>query len=184
MADDWQDLEFLRHVFDETQVVRKRSPGSSRAITCCPTSGRAGARSAGRSVEVAPHQGVARLVIGAGSGPTYGRCSTRRVMDQRLIARVSASLRLAGLARERGAQDSGAERDAPGHLERVSRTVAARVINTGVIATRTCASIPSRSTASSARSSIRVPRVARPGPDVVGLAVLAGALAWRSRGGR
>jgi len=27
MADDWQDLEFLRHVFDETQVVRKPLTG-------------------------------------------------------------------------------------------------------------------------------------------------------------
>src|SRR5215813_12058262 len=27
MADEWQDLEFLRHVFDETQVVRKPLTG-------------------------------------------------------------------------------------------------------------------------------------------------------------
>jgi len=38
MADDWQDLEFLRHVFDETQVVRKPLTGIITAITCCPTS--------------------------------------------------------------------------------------------------------------------------------------------------
>ena len=27
MAEDWQDLEFLRHVFDETRVVRKPMTG-------------------------------------------------------------------------------------------------------------------------------------------------------------
>jgi len=107
-------------------------------------------------------------------------------MDQRLIARVFSFRYASRVSLEsEELKIRRQERDAPGHLERVLEELSRReVINTGVIATRTCASIPSRSTASSRDPRSRVPRVARRVLIVVGLAVLAGALAWRSPAGR
>ena len=91
MADDWQDPEFLRHVFDETQVVRKPLTGIITGYHVLPYI-LVGPEhdQPGRSVEVRGRIKVSpRLIIGAGSGPTYGETfNETELMDQRLIARV------------------------------------------------------------------------------------------------
>src|SRR2546428_729642 len=73
MADDWQDLEFLRHVFDETQVVRKPLTGIITGYHVLPyILVRPEHDQPGRSVEVRGRIKVSpRLVIGAGGGPAY-----------------------------------------------------------------------------------------------------------------
>src|SRR5256886_16582497 len=73
MAEDWQDLEFLRHVFDETRVVRKPLAGIITGYHVLPYI-LVGPEhdQPGRSVEVRGRIKVSpRLVIGAGGGPTY-----------------------------------------------------------------------------------------------------------------
>ena len=92
MADDWQDLEFLRHVFDETQVVRKPLTGIITGYHVLPYI-LVGPEhdQPGRSVEVRGRIRVSpRLVIAAGGdGPTYGELfGERELMDHRLVARV------------------------------------------------------------------------------------------------
>src|SRR5262250_1760634 len=85
MADDWQDLEFLRHVFEETQVVRKPLTGIITGYHVLPYI-LVGPEhdKPGRSVEVRGRIKVSpRLVIGAGGGPTYGEMfNETELMDQ------------------------------------------------------------------------------------------------------
>src|SRR2546428_12848777 len=94
MADDWQDLEFLRHVFDETQVVRKPLTGIITGYHVLPYI-LVGPEhdQPGRSVEVRGRIKVSpRLVIGSGGGPTYGEMFQESVVkDQRHLRRVFRS---------------------------------------------------------------------------------------------
>jgi hypothetical protein len=140
MADEWQDLEFLRHVFEETQVVRKPLTGIITGYHVLPYI-LVGPEhdQPGRSVEVRGRIKVSpRLVIGAGSGPTYGEMfNETELMDQRLIARVFSFRYASRVSLEsEELRIRRQERDAHGHLERVLEELSQReVINTGVIAT-------------------------------------------------
>src|SRR5437660_11782193 len=140
MADDWQDLEFLRHVFDETQVVRKPLTGIITGYHVLPYI-LVGPEhdQPGRSVEVRGRIKVSpRLVIGSGGGPTYGEMfQETELMDQRLIARVFSFRYASRVSLEsEELKIRRQERDAHGHIERVLEELSQReVINTGVIAT-------------------------------------------------
>jgi hypothetical protein len=140
MAEEWQDLEFLRHVFDETQVVRKPLIGIITGYHVLPYI-LVGPEhdQPGRSVEVRGRIKVSpRLVIGAGAGPTYGEMfNETELMDQRLIARVFSFRYASRVSLEsEELRIRRQERDARGHLDRVLEELSQReVINTGVIAT-------------------------------------------------
>jgi len=90
MAEGWQDLEFLRHVFDETRVVRKPLTGIITGyhvlpyIIVGPEEDRPH-----RSVEVRGRIKVSpRLVISPREvGLTYGEFfAERELMDQAIVA--------------------------------------------------------------------------------------------------
>lgn len=139
MADDWQDSELLRHVFEATEVVRKPLTGIITGYHVLPYI-LVGAEHdrPGRSVEVRGRIKVSpRLVLAPGrDGPTYGELfGEREVMDHRLIARVF-SFRYAGRVslESEDLKILRQEREPHGHLERVLEELAQReVINTGVI---------------------------------------------------
>ncbi|HYS17557.1 MAG TPA: hypothetical protein VET45_11590 [Candidatus Binatia bacterium] len=140
MADEWQDSEFLRHVFDETRVVRKPLTGIITGYHVLPYI-LVGPEhdQPGRSVEVRGRIKVSpRLVIAAGGGgPTYGEMfKETELMDERLIARVFSFRYASRVSLEsEELRIRRQERDAPGHLERVLEELTQReVINTGVIA--------------------------------------------------
>ena len=139
MSEEWQDLEFLRHVFDETRVVRKPLTGIIAGYHVLPyilvgTDHAAPARSVevrGR-IKVSP-----RLVIGAGSaGPTYGEIfHESELMDRRLVARIFSFRYASKIALEsEELRIQRHDRDSQGQLERVLEELAQReIINTGVI---------------------------------------------------
>ncbi len=140
MRREWQDLEFLRHVFDETRVVRKPLTGIITGYHVLPYI-LVGPEhdQPGRSVEVRGRIKVSpRLVIAAGGGgPTYGEMfKETELMDERLIARVFSFRYASRVSLEsEELRIRRQERDAPGHLERVLEELTQReVINTGVIA--------------------------------------------------
>ena len=139
MADDWQDSELLRHVFEGTEVVRKPLAGIITGYHVLPYI-LVGAEHdrPGRSVEVRGRIKVSpRLVLAPGrDGPTYGELfGERELMDHRLVARVF-SFRYAGRVslESEDLKILRQERDPHGQLERVLEELAQReVINTGVI---------------------------------------------------
>ncbi|HZO43036.1 MAG TPA: hypothetical protein VFE97_27715 [Methylomirabilota bacterium] len=140
MAEDWQDLEFLRHVFDETQVVRKPLTGIITGYHVLPYI-LVGPEhdQPGRSVEVRGRIKVSpRLIIGGGGGPTYGEMfGETELMDQRLIARVFSFRYASRVSLEsEELKIRRHDRDAHGHVERVLEELSRReVIDTGVITT-------------------------------------------------
>jgi hypothetical protein len=137
--EEWEDRERLRHVFDETRIVRRPLTGIITGYHVLPyiLIGAEHERP-GRSIEVRGRIKVSpRLVIAPGrDGPTYGEIfGERELMHQALVARVF-SFRYAGrLALE--SEDLKIRRqdgDAEGQLERVLDELAQReLINTGVI---------------------------------------------------
>ncbi|MBI4637475.1 MAG: hypothetical protein HY727_14100 [Candidatus Rokubacteria bacterium] len=139
MGDAWQDSEFLRHVFDETRIVRRPLSGIIAGYHVLPYILVGAEREhPSRAVEVRGRIRVSpRLVVTPGrDGPTYGELfGEREVMDQRLVARVFSfhyASRLSLESEELKIQRQ--ERDTDGHLERVLEELARReVINTGVI---------------------------------------------------
>ena len=139
MSEEWQDLEFLRHVFDETRVVRKPLTGIIAGYHVLPYI-LVGSEheQPSRSVEVRGRIKVSpRLVIGAGSaGPTYGEIfHDSELMDRRLVARVFSFRYAPKVALEsEELKIRRHDRDSHGQLERVLEELAQReVINTGVI---------------------------------------------------
>src|SRR5262245_8547260 len=139
MGDNWQDSERLRHVFEQTEIVRKPLTGIVTGYHVLPYVLIAPAHEhAGRSVEVCGRIRVSpRLVLGVGgSGPTYGEVfSERELMDHAVIARVF-SFRYAPrvMLESEDLSIRRHERAAPDHLERVLDDLARReVVNTGVI---------------------------------------------------
>ena len=140
MAGEWQDSEFLRHVFDETRVVRKPLTGIISGYHVLPYILVGPERDQpNRAVEVRGRIKVSpRLVIapGGSDGPTYGEIfGESELMDRRIVARMFSfryaprvSLESEDLRIQRQ------ERDPQGHIERVLEELAQReVINTGVI---------------------------------------------------
>jgi len=137
MADGWQDSERLRHIFEQTEIVRKPLTGIVTGYHVLPYVLVAPERD-GRSVEVCGRIRVSpRLVLGVGGGgPTYGEVfSERELMDVGVVARVF-SFRYAPrlMLESEDLQIRRHEREAPEHLERVLDDLARReVVNTGVI---------------------------------------------------
>ncbi len=139
VSEEWQDLEFLRHVFDETRVVRKPLTGIITGYHVLPyiLVGPEHEQPS-RSVEVRGRIKVSpRLVIGPGSaGPTYGEIfHESELMDRRLVARVFSFRYAPKIALEsEELRIRRHDRDPHGQLERVLEELAQReVINTGVI---------------------------------------------------
>jgi hypothetical protein len=138
---DWSDGERLRHVFDETRVVRRPLSGIIAGYHALPyiLVGPEHERP-GHSVEVRGQIKVSpRLVIAPGrDGPTFGELfGERELMHETLIARIF-SFRYA--PRVQVEHDDlkirRQERDAESHLARVLDELTQReVINTGVIVT-------------------------------------------------
>jgi hypothetical protein len=135
---DWEDPEFLRHVFDETRIVRKPLTGIITGYHVLPYI-LVGAEEEhpGRSVEVRGRIKVSpRLVLGPGQGPTYGELfGERELMDHRLVARVFSFRYASRVALEsEDLKISRQAREAERHVERVLEDLAQReIINTGVI---------------------------------------------------
>jgi len=139
MDEAWGDGELLRHIFEETRVVRRPLRGIITGYHVLPYI-LVGPHhdQAARSVEVRGTIKVSpRLVIATGGdGPTYGEIfGEREVMDRRLVARIFSfkyasrvALESADLSIRRH------ERDASDQLDRVLEDLARReVIDTGVI---------------------------------------------------
>jgi hypothetical protein len=135
---DWDDPEFLRHVFDETRIVRKPMTGIITGYHVLPYI-LVGTEEEhpGRSVEVRGRIKVSpRLVLGPGQGPTYGELfGERELMDHRLVARVFSFRYASRVALEsEDLKISRQAREAESHVERVLEELAQReIINTGVI---------------------------------------------------
>jgi len=139
MPNAWDDPEWLRHVFDETRVVRKPLSGIITGYHVLPYI-LVGSEhdQPGHSVEVRGRIKVSpRLVIAPGrDGPTYGELfGDRDLMHQTLIARVfsfqyASRVQLESEELNIRRQDRDPER----HLERILDELAQReIINTGVI---------------------------------------------------
>jgi hypothetical protein len=135
---DWDDREFLRHVFDETRIVRKPMTGIITGYHVLPYI-LVGTEEEhpGSSVEVRGRIKVSpRLVLGPGQGPTYGELfGERELMDHRLVARVFSFRYASRVALEsEDLKISRQAREAESHVERVLEELAQReIINTGVI---------------------------------------------------
>ncbi|PYM07977.1 MAG: hypothetical protein DMD82_04170 [Candidatus Rokuibacteriota bacterium] len=139
MAPEATDPEFLRHVFEHTEVVRKPLAGIIAGyhvlpyILVGPQHDRPD-----RSVEVRGRIRVSpKLVITPGrDGPTYGELfGETELMDRTLAFRVFSfryASRVSLLSEDLRIQRQ--DRDSEGHVERVLEELAKReVINTGVI---------------------------------------------------
>ncbi len=139
MSDAWDDPERLRHVFDETRIIRRPLAGIIAGyhvlpyILVGPEEDRPG-----RAVEVRGRIRVSpRLVITPGrDGPTYGELfGERELMHRTLVARVF-SFRYASRV-QLESEDlviRRLDRAPEDQLERVLEELAQReVINTGVI---------------------------------------------------
>ena len=139
MSDQWQDPEFLRHVFERTEVVRKPITGIITGYHVLPyiLVGPEGEDESARSVEVRGRIKVSpRLIISGENGPTYGELfGERELMDRTLIARVFSFRYASRVSLEsEDLQIRRQERDTHGHVERVLDDLARReVVNTGVI---------------------------------------------------
>src|SRR5262245_43786178 len=122
MANGWPDSERLRHVFEQTEIVRKPLTGIVTGYHVLPYVLVAPER-AGCSVEVCGRIRVSpRLVLGVGGGgPTYGDVfAERELMDVAVVARVF-SFRYAPrlMLESEDLQIRRHERAAAEHLERV-----------------------------------------------------------------
>ncbi len=139
MDESWHDEELLKHVFEETEVVRKPLRGIITGYHVLPyilvgaEHGRPGS-----SVEVRGRIRVSpRLILTPGrDGPTYGELfGEQELMDRRLIARVFSFRYASRVSLEsEDLKIHRRERDAQGQLERVLDELSRReVIDTGVI---------------------------------------------------
>ncbi|HSE93407.1 MAG TPA: hypothetical protein VLF19_08880 [Methylomirabilota bacterium] len=139
MSEAWEDGERLRHIFDETRVVRRPLRGIIAGYHVLPYILVGPERDQpGRSVEVRGRIKVSpRLVITPGrDGPTYGELfGERELMDHTLLARVFSFRYAQRVSLESDELTIRKQtRDPEGHLERVLEELAQReVIDTGVI---------------------------------------------------
>jgi len=139
MSEQWDDPERLRHVFDETRVIRRPLAGIIAGYHVLPYI-LVGPEHEhpGRSVEVRGRIRVSpRLVITPGrDGPTYGELfGERDLMHQTLVARVFSFRYASRVSLEsEELRIRRHDRDPEGQLERILEELAQReVINTGVI---------------------------------------------------
>jgi hypothetical protein len=137
----WGDPEFLRHVFDHTEILRKPLAGIITGyhvlpyIIVGPEEDRPN-----RSVEVRGRIKVSpRLVITPReAGLTYGEFfAERELMDQAIVARVFSFRYASRVNLEHDDLTiTRQEREATRHLERVLDDLARQeIVNTGVIST-------------------------------------------------
>jgi hypothetical protein len=136
----WDDPEFLRHVFEHTEVLRKPITGIITGYHVLPYI-LVGPEEdhPHRSVEVRGRIKVSpRLVIGPReAGLTYGEFfAERELMDQAIVARVFSFRYASRLSLENeDLRITRQDREAHRHLERILDDLAQReVVNTGVIA--------------------------------------------------
>lgn len=141
MSGHWDDPEFLRHVFEHTEILRKPIAGIITGyhvlpyIIVGPEEDRPH-----RSVEVRGRIKVSpRLVISPREvGLTYGEFfAERELMDQAIVARVF-SFRYGSRVNleNEDLKITRQDREAPRHLERVLDDLARQeIVNTGVIST-------------------------------------------------
>ena len=141
MFGDRQDPEFLKHLFDRTEILRKPMSGIITGyhvlpyIIVGPEEDRPH-----RSVEVRGRIKVSpRLVISPReAGLTYGEFfAERELMDQAIVARVF-SFRYGSRVNleNEDLKITRQDREAPHHLERVLDDLARQeIVNTGVIST-------------------------------------------------
>jgi len=126
----WDDPELLRHVFEQTRVIRRPLSGIITGYHVLPYILVGVERDQpGRSVEV-------RGRIRVREGPTYGELfGERELMHQALVARVFSFRYASRVALESEELSIRRQvRDPEGQLERVLEELAQReVINTGVI---------------------------------------------------
>ncbi|MGH7279229.1 MAG: hypothetical protein ACREJG_11150 [Candidatus Rokuibacteriota bacterium] len=137
MTERWEDPEFLRHVFEETKVVRKPITGIIKGYHVLPYILVGPERDQPRrAVEVRGRIRVSpRLVIG-GAPPTYGETfEDRELMDAAIVARVFSFRYAPRIALE--SEDLSIrrhEREPHLQMERVLEELAQReIIDTGVI---------------------------------------------------
>jgi len=135
----WDDPEFLRHVFEHTEILRKPITGIITGYHVLPyiLVGPEGDHPQ-RSVEVRGRIKVSpRLVIGPrDAGLTYGEFfAERELMDQAIVARVFSFRYAPRVSLENeDLKITRQDRDAGRHLERVLDDLARQeVVNTGVI---------------------------------------------------
>lgn len=139
MNEAWEDGELLRHIFDETRVVRRPLRGIIAGYHVLPYILVGPERDQpGRAVEVRGRIKVSpRLVIAPGrDGPTYGELfGERELMHHTLFARVFSFRYAQRVSLESDELTIRKQtRDAEGHLERVLEELTQReVIDTGVI---------------------------------------------------
>lgn len=135
----WDDPERLRHIFEQTRVVRRPLVGIITGYHVLPYILVGGEEDhPGKSVEVRGRIKVSpRLVIAPGrDGPTYGELfGERELMHHALIARVFSFRYAPRVSLEsEELRIRRQDRDPEGHLERVLEELTQReVINTGVI---------------------------------------------------
>lgn len=139
MGEGWQDWERLRHVFEETEVVRRPLTGIVAGyhvlpyVLVAPEAGHPGwAVEVSGRIRVSP-----RLVLGVGSaGPTYGEVfGERELMDRAVVARVFSFRYAPRLVLESDdLRIRRHDRAAPEQLARVLDDLARReIVDTGVI---------------------------------------------------
>lgn len=139
MSEDWSDLERLRRVFEDTEVLRKPITGIIAGHHVLPyVLVGPDWDQAGRSVEVRGRIRVSpRLVIPVRSeGPTYGEVfHEEEVMHRALVARVFTFKYAPRVVLEsEDLRIQRQEREPLAQIERVLDELARReVINTGVI---------------------------------------------------
>lgn len=139
VSETWEDPERLRHVFEETRVVRRPLTGIIAGYHVLPyiLVGPEHERP-GHSVEVRGQIKVSpRLVLAPNrDGPTYGELfGERELMHHTLVARIFSFRYAPRVQLENDdLRIRRQERDADSHLTRVLEELAQReIINTGVI---------------------------------------------------
>ena len=141
MADEWQDLEFLRHVFEETKVVRKPLTGIITGYHVLPyilvgpdTETEQRAVEVRGKIRVSP-----RLVIRPGEGgQTYGEVfGESEMMDRVLVGRLFAfryATRRHALIESEDLTIRPAEGDPEARIERILEELAhGEILDTGLI---------------------------------------------------
>lgn len=139
MDEPWKDQERLRHIFEETRIVRKPLSGIIAGYHVLPyiLVGPEHEQPQ-RSVEVRGRIRVSpKLIFAPGrDGPTYGELfGEHELMDHSLVARVFSFRYASRVSLEsEDLKIRRQDRDAGGHVERVLDDLTRReVINTGVI---------------------------------------------------
>ena len=139
MSSHWDDPEFLRHVFEHTEVLRKPIAGIITGYHVLPYI-LVGPEMdhPHRSVEVRGRIKVSpRLVIGPReAGLTYGEFfAERELMDRAIVARVFSFRYASRVSLENeDLRITRQDDDVPRHLERVLDELSRQeIVNTGVI---------------------------------------------------